>query len=131
MRYINKLLCFFLVIAMCMSCAVPVFAKTVQNPTYGPITIDSYEVPRGAVRVITIASQNPDNATLRNGIQFSTGTELSTHRNASSSGNVTSFIYDFPINGPIDDHYVYAFCSHEIYLSLSNAFYATTEVALS
>lgn len=131
MKNIKKVLGFVIAIAMCISLALTAYAKTEVHMPYGTVTGTSHEVTGDAVRVFTSVSRNPDSATLRNSIEFSTGTTLSTLRRASSNPGAVSFIYDFPIIDIADEPFIYAFCGHEVYLSLSSAVYFQTEVDLS
>jgi len=131
MKYVRKALCCILIVAICMSFAIPTFAKTVTSPTYGSVTGTSRRVPNDAVRVTTSVSSNPDNATLRNSVEFSYGSTLAPMRSANSSAGAKSFVYDFEMMSTIDNPYVYAFCGHEVYRSLSDAVYFQTEVNLS
>lgn len=131
MKCVRKLICCLLVLSICMSLSVTAFAKSVNHATYGTVTGTSREVTGGAVRVSTSVSTNPDRATLRNSVEFSTGSELTPLRRASSTAGARSLSYDFDMQTTIDDPYVYAFCGHEVYRSLSSAVYFQTEVDLT
>lgn len=134
MKLLRKVSCIVAVIAITMGLSLSVFAQTsnsVYSDTYGTVIGSNIVTTGGAVRVSTTATRNPDKATLRNSAQFSTGTQLTTARKASSSAGATSLTYDFEMITTVDNPYVYVFCGHEVYLSTSSAVYFQTDRNLS
>lgn len=131
MKCVKRLICCVLVLSICMSLAVTAFAKSVNHATYGTVTGTSREVTGGAVRIATSVTSNPDRATLRNSVEFSTGSALAPRRRVSSAAGANSLTYDFEMLTNIDEPYVYAFCGHEVYRSLASAVYFQTEVDLT
>lgn len=111
MMKMRKITSLILALVLCISLAVSASAAMAGIYSY----VDGTGIQSGNTLITTTyVAKNPDKAYLKTDVLFTDGTKYTGSNSRTSSREVTSFSYNFPIYMAIDCIPVLAFCAHNV-----------------